>query len=121
MNATSVVMNLVGLVPLAVLAWFLVLPVKGAVYRRLVWWPLAVIVFVPLGGYLAAVVGVAFDEPLRLAPFSWVDRPFFAAKVIAVCAVVGSGFSFGVACLAAKWLHRKGWKNLPQLLVGAHS
>lgn len=121
MNASSVFMNLATLVPLAVLSWFLVLPAKGPAYRRLVWWPVAAVVIVPLGGYLGAAVGVAFDEPLQLAPFSWVERPFFAARVIATCAVVGGGFSFGVACLVAKQLHRMGWANPPCQLVGPHS
>lgn len=121
MDATSVIVNLAGLVPLAVTAWFLVLPCSGSVYRRLIWWPVAAIAFVALGGYLGAAVGAAFDESLRLAAFSWIERPLFAAKVIATCALVGRGFSFGVACLVARVLHRFGWTYLPRQLVGAHS
>lgn len=117
----TVFLNLAALVPLSVLAWFLVLPVNGAARSRWVLWPLAAIVIVPLGAYLGAAVGIAFGEPLQLAPFSWVDQPFFAARVIVVCAVVGGGFSFGVATLVAKSLQRMGWTNLPRLLVSARN
>ncbi|APP78119.1 hypothetical protein BJD12_22555 (plasmid) [Xanthomonas vesicatoria ATCC 35937] len=121
MDATSVFMHLATLAPLGVLVWFLVLPTNGAFYSRVVCWPRAAVVFVPLGGYIGATVGVAFDEPLRLAPFSWVERPLFAAKVYATCAVVGGGWSYGVACLVAKLLHRLGVPNLPRQLVGTNS
>lgn len=121
MDSTSIAANLAGLVPLAVLAWFLVLPRKfESIFSRIFLWPLAAVVIVPLGGYLAAAVGLAFEEPLRLAPFSWVDRPLFAIKVITACAVVGAGWSYCVALLVAKLLGDLGWTDLhPQQLLGS--
>lgn len=122
MNLTLVAANLAGLVPLAVFAWFLVLPRKGeSFFSRIFWWPLAAVVIVPLGGFLAAAVGLAFDEPLRLATFSWVDRPLFAIQVIAACAVVGAGWSYGVAFLVAKLLVHLGWIDLPPQNWGKNS
>jgi len=122
MDTSAVAANLAGLAPLSVLAWFLVLPRKGeSRLSRIGWWPLAAVVIVPLGGFLAAAVGLAFDEPLRLAPFSWIDRPLFAIKVITACAVVGAGWSYGMACLLAKVLHRHGWTIIPPNLLGSTS
>lgn len=118
MNTTSVLMNLAGLAPLSVLAWFLVLPSNGPVYRRAVWWPIAAVVIVPLGGYLGVAVAAAFNEQLMLPAFSWVERPIFAAQAVVTCAVIGGGWSYGVACLVAKVLRRWGWTNLPRQLLG---
>lgn len=107
MDSIPVVARLACLTSLAVLAWHLVIPEKGESFiRRLFWWPLAALVIVPLGAELASAVALAFDEPLRLAPFSWVDRPLYAAQVITACAVVGGGWSYGVACLSAALLSR---------------
>lgn len=122
MDTSAVAANLLGLAPLSVLAWFLVLPRNGeSRLSRIGWWPLAVIVIVPLGGFLTAAVSLAFGEPLRLAPFSWIDRPLFAIKVITACGVVGAGWSYGVACLVAKVLHRHGWTIIPPNLLARTS
>lgn len=119
MYSTSVAVNLAGLIPLSVLAWLLVLPRKDeGVFARIFWWPLAAVVMVSLGGFLGAAVGSAFDEPLSLAPFSWVERPLFAFKVISVCAFVGAGWSYGLACIAARILTRHRWVDFPSKYSG---
>lgn len=121
MDAASVFLNLAWLVPLSVFAWFLVLPGDGPAYRCLVWWPAAAVVIVTLGAYIGAAVAIAFDETLRLAPISWVERPLFAAQAIVACAVIGGGWSYGAACFVAKLLRRFGWTTPPRQLMGTHS
>lgn len=101
MNTMAVSYNLALLVPLSCLLWWLVLPRAGSRAVPVVLWlvPLAICT-VPLGGFLAAMVALSFGEHLALAPFSWVDRPLFAAKVILACGLVGGFFSYGVTQLA---------------------
>lgn len=118
MNTPSVLMHLAGLVPLSVLAWFLVLPSSGPVYRRAAWWPIAAVVFVPLGAGLGVAVAAAFNEPLMLPAISWIEQPVFAAQAVVTCAVIGGGWSYGMACVVAKVLRQWGWTNLPRQLLG---
>ncbi|MCS4309480.1 hypothetical protein M2404_003852 [Rheinheimera pacifica] len=119
MNTLIVMKNLVLLLPISIILWFLVL--SNARYRllpRFVYIPFLLIITVPLGGYLGAAVAAAFGENLDLAPFSWVEQPLFAAQVIGTCFLVGGSSSYGLSCFAARMLSKLGVKNLPPQLVG---
>lgn len=100
MNATTVTTNLALLVPLSSLLWVFVLPRTAPRAVPVIFWlaPLAVCI-VPLGGFLAAMIALAFGEHLALAPFSWIDSPLLALKVISTCGLVGGLFSYGLAKL----------------------
>ena len=107
MNVTTVLFNVALLVPLSCLLWWLILPRKTSRALPLVFWlvPLAICV-VPLGGFLSAMIALSFGEQLTLAPFSWIDRPFIAAKVILACGLVGGFFSYGLTHFATTVLRR---------------
>ena len=110
MNSSSVLLNLPLLVLFSCLLWWFVLPKSNQTKRTVPQVFLVILLIttiVPLGGFLSAMVALAFDEHLMLAPFSWVERPIFAAKVILACGVVGGFFSYGVTQLIISQLKHK--------------
>lgn len=94
MNAYTVFMNLLWLIPATVCFWYLAS--SPSLFPSIFGWIQLAICVVPLGCFLAASVGFAYGEPLKLAAFNWVGRPIYAAGVFASAAFIGGFFSYGI-------------------------
>lgn len=82
---------------MASFAWACVLYNKHPLFLGKPFWLLMLMLFsVPLGGYLAGLVGLSYGVSLNVGTIVWTEEPLRVAGILATTGLLGAGFGFGV-------------------------
>lgn len=97
MSIWFVLASIVALTLMASFAWACVLYNKYPLFLGKPFWLMMLTLFsVPLGGYLASLVGLAYGVSLNMGPVVWAEDPLRVAGTLATTGLLGAGFGFGV-------------------------